>query len=740
MSCRAALYCPSCTFRLSLCYFCGDGSQREQLLRSMALSRAPHLLLRIWAGRRFAAGVVFLAILLALPVRVPAQEALAPNPALDAAFQTLAKLQVGQNLNVLNPIELAVAQAHSSKALRADLEHRLLDILRGNATDVAKQYACRQLTLVGSEVSVPVLAKLLSSATLAHMARYAMEGIGGPAVKAALRAALQKTNGRQRLGIVISLGRLADADAVDSLARLYAAEDDRALRQAILVALGRIGTRNAAHVLLQAGATSSDSLKPVLVDARLEAAEHRREQHDYETARAIYQTLLAADSPRTKAAAFRGLILSSPSSIATMILDGLRASEPWKRAVAADCIYGLSDKKTIETIASAIPELPGAGQLAALTSLQQVSVPAVRTAALKALQADDMELRLAALRVLTNCALPADVPRIAVLAVSTGNSALREAVVKTLSFMPAPGTNQAIISLIAKDNQLAPVLLRCALIRRVPDAIPMFLRAAQSGNRATRLEAMKALEIMGSAEDIDALLKLLVKTAPGAEREAAGRALWQACQRGSDPSHGIALLLASLRHADTTTQAVLIPVLGRFGGKEILAVVHEAMQSKQSALRDAGYRALANWPDATVADELLDIAKTSPVASYRVWALRAFARVVSLPGAMPRDKAFRSLKTALALAKRLEDKKLIVTRLGAVRTVDSLHLLLTLLDNPELSPTVITAVFDVAKGLSRTHPKEAAAAFAKIRPLIKDPVLLQQMPRVLRDIKRKQKN
>ena len=113
------------------------------------------------------------------------------------------------------------------------------------------------------------------------------------------------------------------------------------------------------------------------------------------------------------------------------------------------------------------------------------------------------------------------------------------------------------------------------------------------------------------------------------------------------------------------------------GGAKSLVAVHKAMQSREAAVRDAGYRLLANWPDATVADELLDIAKTNKVEAYRIWSLRAFARVISVPGAVPPAKAFRMLKAVLPLAARTEDRQLVVERLGAVRVPESLSLLLS---------------------------------------------------------------
>ncbi len=158
------------------------------------------------------------------------------------------------------------------------------------------------------------------------------------------------------------------------------------------------------------------------------------------------------------------------------------------------------------------------------------------------------------------------------------------------------------------------------------------------------------------------------------------------------------------------------------------------MKSENQAVRDAGYRALANWPDATVADELFEIAKTSKVESYRVWSLRAYARVVSLPNERPPEQTFEMLKNAMGLATRTEDRELIISRLGSVRVPDALALLLSLLDDGELKKAATGAVFTLAKGLSQSHPDQAKAALVRVQTITKDAAILQQIPKVIRDI------
>ena len=655
------------------------------------------------------------------------------NPALDAAFQSLVKLELGQNLGIFNPIRQAVLAARTNEEIRADLEGRLIAVLQGDATDLAKDYACRQLVIVGSDASLPALAALLTNPRMAYMARYALEGIGSPTVKQTLRDMLAKTAGQQKIGVVISLGRLADADAVSPIAGLLQNEND-ALREVCLIALGRIGNAPAAEAIQAFAAKTPESLQQTLLDAQLDAVESLCLQGDHKRAAEICNSLLASDSEDVKAAAFRGLLAASPSESMTMVIDALKSDEPWRRAVAADWVVGLDSPDQIQTIAAAAGDLPPAGKVAAFLSLKYRCHSAIREAALKALDQPQADVRSAALVALINSGAPADVPTLAALMVTTEDAQLSQAVFETLRLMPAEGVNQALIAWMDQANPLPPLAVQCALARRSPDFLPAFLKAAQSDDTKTRLEAFKALEVMATDKNAGALVALLGKTTEGEEREAAGRAVWMSCQKIADPAQRSAPLLAAMEKGDANAQCAILPTLARIGSPEALPAVRKAMQSGNQAVRDAGYRALANWPDATVADELLEIVKNSKFESYRIWSLRAYARVVALPSERAPQKTFEMLRDAMKLASRTEDRELFVSRLSAVRVPDALAFLLPFIDNGELQKAALPAVFTLAKGLSQSHPDQAAAALKKIQPLVKDAALQQQIPKVLRDI------
>src|SRR5690606_34348604 len=177
-------------------------------------------------------------------------------------------------------------------------------------------------------------------------------------------------------------------------------------------------------------------------------------------------------------------------------------------------------------------------------------------------------------------------------------------------------------------------------------------------------------------------------------------------------------VLEVYRRATPAEQLALLPLLGRIGGEEakqtILAILNS--DDEDPSLRDAAVRALANWPDASVADDLHELAQHSKVPRYRQQALRAFVRVVSLPDAMPDDQKLAKLKQAIDMAERHAERRLALDRMASVRTVESLRTLVPYLDNPELSGSAARSIAELARHqhLRNPHKGEFIAALERV--------------------------
>lgn len=216
---------------------------------------------------------------------------------LDAPFAALAAFDWGGDAKPLAKIDSAVVAAHGDAALTAELEKRLAGVLGSQASQAAKQYACRKLSLIGTAAIVPALAALLADKDESHMARFALERIAAPEAAEALRKALGSVEGELKIGMLSSLAARRDLASVPVIAALVAG--DSPLASAAAEALGIIATPEAAAAL--AAAKVSGAAAEAVVDARLACAEAMVAAGKKAEAKAIYQAISATvgESPAT---------------------------------------------------------------------------------------------------------------------------------------------------------------------------------------------------------------------------------------------------------------------------------------------------------------------------------------------------------------------------------------------------------------------------------------------------------
>jgi len=226
---------------------------------------------------------------------------------LDAAFDALKKYDWGTDRAPLAPIEDAVTASHGKEDARKDLESRLLVALKSDISRDAKDYVCRKLTIVGTGVSAATLAGLLGDKDHAHMARYALERIQASEAGQALRDALAKLSGNLKIGVISSLAARRDAAAVPAISASLV-DSDVAVARAAAIALGEIGSADAAKTL-QAATPSAAEAKQAVVDAQLACAESLLAADKKTEAMAIYKSLAGEQQSKlVRLAATRGLL------------------------------------------------------------------------------------------------------------------------------------------------------------------------------------------------------------------------------------------------------------------------------------------------------------------------------------------------------------------------------------------------------------------------------------------------
>jgi type 1 glutamine amidotransferase len=214
----------------------------------------------------------------------------------------------GQSRLALTEVSELIKKAQGDKGQLTKIEKALLGVLDSGAKRAGKQFVCRELSIIGTEQSVPTLAKMLAGEETSDMARYALERIPGSAVDEALRGALRKAKGNARIGIINSLGQRGDKGSVTVLSRILGRKNQQTAIAAA-AALGRIANAQAAEALAEAKDKAEGKLLSVVLDAYLKCADQLVADGNKIKAMGIYKDLQKEGNPKPiRTAALTGMI------------------------------------------------------------------------------------------------------------------------------------------------------------------------------------------------------------------------------------------------------------------------------------------------------------------------------------------------------------------------------------------------------------------------------------------------
>ena len=264
-------------------------------------------------------------------------------------------------------------------------------------------------------------------------------------------------------------------------------------------------------------------------------------------------------------------------------------------------------------------------------------------------------------------------------------------------------------------------------------AVPALLAEAGKEDAAVYGPAIAALRSLATPDDVPALVDLLLATAKGAHRDEIEKTVLLVCGQTEDEAARVAPVLAVLEKADEPKRCALLAGAGASGREEGPGNDRAALASDRPAVRDAAVRALCNWPDASVADRLLDLVKTTDSPAHRTWALRAYVRVITLKSDRPEAETLAMLQEAMKLAKDDAQRQLILDRASAVRTIETLRWVAPYLDDPAVNQAACRAVADLAHQRFLRNPNKAEfdVALKKVTEISKEPEVVARAKRYM---------
>ena len=649
-------------------------------------------------------------------INVPGQEA-PTKVELDTVLARAAARQPGDDLESFRSLEIWVRQSLSDSKLRRQIETGLCQLLAPDSTLEARRFACEQLGIIGDTAALPKLAELLKNDQSAAIACLGLTTFPRGKADQVLRAALTSSSGAARIQIITTLGDRRDARSVSSLATL-ASDADQAVAAAAVAALGKIGNARAHKAILQLRQTAGPTLEPAITEATLRCAERLAEGRNRREAAGAYEELTETSQPAyIRRAAFAALLRLEGDRGEERIMTVLRGSDSALKPVAIAAVRDLHNAGASGRFAQVLSSLGSEEQAWLIDSLAARGDGAAREAIARSVDSSDASVRSAAIDALGRIGDDSCAGTLARAAAQAKSKEERRAIEGALISLPGGAkTDAAILSQFdSASGEARATLISSLAERQGAAATSTFLTECENADSVVAIAAFRALGQTAEAGNVSAMLDRLARVKDDAVRSEAESAASQVLGRMKDASQrSDALKEALARAPNAEVRCSILGLLPACGDAASLEELSSAATDRDTGVRAAAIRALAEWPNASAWTPLDRFYEHPESEALRAVALRGLVRLAGEENAHPDAQLIARYRQLLSGAKGDADLRLILGALSSAAHPDALGLVLPLLSNPDVRAESEVAVKKIAASIKAQHPKEAQEALQKL--------------------------
>ena len=594
----------------------------------------------------------------------------------------------------------------------------------------ARVWLLRQLERIGGEESVAPLAALLADndAEIRDAARRALQKNASTQAYRALRASLRPDLRPDRqVALINALAQREEftADAVRTLTPFLNSTD----RSVSLAAIAAIG---------DAAATPPDALFALVLPADNAPAGDARDPLAGAATDAILRIIDRLIARGDAAALDENVMLEEAlgETAPVRVRHALLAQQV--AILGADAAHQVfawindeqEDLQVRRQAARLLVEYPNVAETGAIGELLAGAAPAAQAILLdvladrgdatalpvaqRQLASPDEQVRIAALNALGVLGDASTVPLL-VSAAAQAQGDEQEAARAAILRIGGSQVDSALQALLTTGNPAERIEAIIALgARDCSAAVPALLEQARGRDAKVQREALKVIAKLGDASLTPELLDLLATFDPDANSSALEDAIVALSNKIEPADQRAAATLDTYDRADRELRPAFIRVLGRLGGPAALERIRAAAGDSDRLLKDAGVRALAEWPDVAVAKDLMDIARQSDNRAHRVLALQGYIRLAGSDAAGDAAERLAKFRAAFNLAERIEEKRQVLGGLGTVGSREALEFTLGLLPEPDLRAEAEIAALQIAGRMIAADSELAESAVRHI--------------------------
>lgn len=325
--------------------------------------------------------------------------------------------------------------------------------------------------------------------------------------------------------------------------------------------------------------------------------------------------------------------------------------------------------------------------LDALTKMRDVSaVPFAK----RSLDNTDETVRLAAIRMLGPLGGSNETALLAGLLDRGDKTA--DTACDSLARLDYDGADRELIELYEKQEnpQVRKRLIDALSRRRGTIALPLFEQALDASDDGIRLAAINALALNGEAASVSKLVDRFYSENRKEIKDRIFTVLVDMLRFSNDRKRAEDLLFENFQKRSGEEQSSLIPLFGKIGGDRAKALLLKRLEGRNDP---AAFNALCDWPDASAATELYEIASDGTDTGAGK-ATRSYLRMITLPAGRKGKDSVELFEKGISVSKNDDDKKFLLSRLGNFRNTDVLGFIERYLDDPVLADAARRSLLD----------------------------------------------
>lgn len=457
--------------------------------------------------------------------------------------------------------------------------------------------------------------------------------------------------------------------------------------------------------------------------------------------RSLWKARSDASERHVRCAAILGLARAVGIGAMGDIVEAMKSDDVQIRSAAGDAAVAMPGEDVTKQWIDHLAAVPVEAKPGVVEILERRGGEQALGAVLETMKAKDATVRLAAVGAAKSFpGTRAVVPLVAFLA--SESRVERDVARRSLERIPGDEAGAAVAS--ALPTVAPPVrreLLGVLAARGARDQTDAILACTKDPDKGVQEEAVKALEPLGGEKHVATLIEMLVTTDSGGVRGAAERSLGAICAR-SNRDACVAQILPATEKAGVDARCALVRVLQKAPTKKALEAVRAAVKDNDEKIREAGVRALSEWPGREVAPDLLAIAREGASQTQQVLALRGYVRLVKDDRKLSGPEKVAMYKDAMQAAKRAEEKKMVLSALGEVKDIEALKWIAEFLGVDGLKEEAAAAAVRIGRefrGDVRAEPLKTVAidVMKKVLEVSKNDNVRRDAERVVREAERK---